>query len=249
MVQFESSFAAFQGRYRAAANRHGNPSELFVLSNVPVILEDRDSREALERELERIRPELLILDPLAAITTGDENDATAMGIVVRTLRGWRDAYGCAVLTVHHANKSKQEGNGRAGLKMRGSTALYASSEATISIERPNDDELKIHVRSEVKDGECPRPYVCEFHPATSSLQLTASAIYRAVTDDEIVAAVGTAESAGIDQDTLAAALGLSDRTIRARVQPLLGKRIGVKPRTGIGRTPILYVAQPEGGSS
>jgi len=62
-----------------------------------------------------------------------------------------------------------------------------------------------------RDGESPGPYVCEFDPATSGLQLTASAIYHAVTDDEIVAAVGTAESAGIDQDTLAAVLVSMER--------------------------------------
>jgi hypothetical protein len=220
------------------------PGGLHFLSNVPLTLEDPASRECIERELEAIKPDLLILDPLAAMTTGDENSATEMGVVVRTLRGWRDTYGCAIVTVHHANKSKTEGASRAGLKMRGSTALYASSEATISIERPNDDEPRIHVRSEVKDGESPKPYVCEFDPATSALRVSSETIHHTVTDDQIIAAVLTTKGEGIDQDTLAEALEVSDRTIRDRAKPLLGKRLWVKPGSGRGRQPIVYIGKP-----
>lgn len=244
LVQFESSMPSFQGRVRAAAQRHGAAPGLHVLSNVPIVLEDQASRERVERELEAVRPELLILDPLAAMTTGDENSATEMGVVVRTLRAWRDTYGCAILTVHHANKAKQEGNGRAGLKMRGSTALYASSEATISIERPDDDEPRIHVRSEVKDGESPRPYVCEFDPASSTLRVSSDTIHHVVTDDAIIAAVAAAKSEGIDQGSLAEALEISDRTVRDRVRVLVGKNIWVKPGTGRGRIPMVYVSKP-----
>lgn len=243
LVQFESSMPSFQGRVRAAAQRHGIANGLHVLSNVPVVLEDQASRERIERELEAVRPELLILDPLAAMTTGDENSATEMGVVVRTLRGWRDTYGCAILTVHHANKTKQEGAGRAGLKMRGSTALYGSSEATISIERPNDDEPRIHVRSEVKDGESPRPYVCEFDPASSTLRVSSDTIHHMVTDDAIVAVVAAAKAEGIDQGSLAEALEISSRTVRDRVRGLVGKKIWVKPGTGRGRIPMVYVSK------
>ena len=245
LVQFESSMPSFQARVRSMATRYGIvPPTIYFLSNVPVILEDEASRERIERELEQVKPELLILDPLAAMTTGDENSATEMGVVVRTLRGWRDTYGCAIVTVHHANKTKQEGNGRAGLKMRGSTALYGSSEATISIERPDDDEPRVHVRVEVKDGESPRPYICEFNPVGSDLRVTSETIHHMVADDQIIAAVAASKGEGIDQGTLAEALEISERTVRDRVRRLVGKQIWVKPGTGRGRTPIVYVSKP-----
>lgn len=228
LVQFESSLPSFQTRVRSMATRYGTiPSSIFFLSNVPVILEDEASRERIERELEQIRPELLILDPLAAMTTGDENSATEMGVVVRTLRGWRDTYGCAIVTVHHANKTKQEGNGRAGLKMRGSTALYGSSEATISIERPDDDENRVHVRVEVKDGESPKPYVCEFNPVGSDLQVTSDSIRRTISDDDLYGAL-PANGNRIPQAELAAILETSTKTIRSRMGALIqAERVGI----------------------
>lgn len=228
LVQFESSLPSFQNRIRSIAGRYGQiPSSMFFLSNVPVILEDQAGRERIERELETVKPELLILDPLAAMTTGDENSATEMGVVVRTLRGWRDTYGCAIVTVHHANKTKQEGTGRAGLKMRGSTALYGSSEATISIERPDDDESRVHVRVEVKDGESPKPYVVEFNPVGSELRVTSDGIRHTISDDDLYAALPS-NGNRIPQVELAAILETSTKTIRSRMGPLIqAGRVGI----------------------
>jgi hypothetical protein len=49
---------------------------------------------------------------------------------------------------------------------------------------------------------------------------------------------------GIDQDTLAEVLEVTDRTVRDRTRPLLGKKLWVKSGSGRGRQPTVYVARP-----
>ena len=65
-----------------------------------------------------------------------------------------------------------------------------------------------------------------------------------VTDDQIVATVQATKGEGMDQDTLAESLEIAERTIRRRVQPLLGKKLWVKPGSGRGQAPLVYIARP-----
>ena len=241
-VQLESSKAAFQNRIRSMASRYkAQPENLFLLSNEPLTLEDEKSRERIAAELEHVKPDLLILDPLAAITTGEENSATEMGNVVRWLRGWRDQYGCAILVVHHANKAAQTATGgRAGLKMRGSGVLYAASEVTISVERPDDDAPRVHVRVELKEGEGPKPYVCEFNPVGSEIRVVADTIRSHVSDDDLVAFIKSQKSGATRSDVIEH-FEIPYRTLTEHLKRLEGKRIWRMPGTGVGPEPAIYL--------
>ena len=156
LVQQESSFYAFQRRVEAVSKRYGATHELFILSNVGFDLTDETQSQKLEEEVRRVRPALLILDPFASFFSGDENSAKEVGGSVRLLRKWRDEYETAICIVHHSNK----GNGdRAGLRMRGSSALYAAAEVGIWMERKDDESsLSSRVKMELKEGEAPWPF-------------------------------------------------------------------------------------------
>lgn len=72
--------------------------------------------------------DVLILDTLHNATAGaDENSAKDAGITQAALRLLRDKLGCAVLLLHHANKS--------GASERGSTALRASCDTVLRAQK------------------------------------------------------------------------------------------------------------------
>lgn len=171
IVQQESSMAAYQGRLRSAARRYGECDNLFVISNQHFDLMDEGSVEKLENELRRLRPTLTVLDPLASLHSGDENSAKDMGLLVRTLRRLRDQYGTTIIVVHHANKSSGHvATQRGGMRMRGSSALYASSEATISMERTEDEDANTSkVMVELKEGTGATPFQIHLEPSTCLL--------------------------------------------------------------------------------
>ena len=72
--------------------------------------------------------DVLILDTLHNATAGsDENSAKDAAIIQRTMRELRDTLGCAIVLIHHANKS--------GTSERGSSALRASCDTVLRAQK------------------------------------------------------------------------------------------------------------------
>jgi hypothetical protein len=88
-----------------------------------------------------VGPDIVILDTLHGATAGaDENSARDMGVVLGSVRYIRAALGCAVLLVHHANKSGG---------YRGSSALHGAVDLMVRCEQ--DDGLRLSCEK-LKDG-------------------------------------------------------------------------------------------------
>lgn len=174
VVQQESSLGAFQVRVRNAAERFGESHNLFILSNKSLSLEDEAQIERLEAEIERIRPALVILDPLASFISGDENSASEMGAVIRLLRRLRDSYKTGFAVVHHSTKGTGKvSTDRGGMRMRGSSAFYAAAEAGLWVDRVDDESLRSKVRFELKESEAAEPVTVEMDPETTALSIAA----------------------------------------------------------------------------
>lgn len=165
LVQQESGFGAYQVRVSNVAKRFGPTDNLYIVSNKHLSLVREEDIEKLENEIARVRPAMLILDPLASFLLGqDENSAQHMGEVVGTLRRLRDDYGCAICIVHHNRKD--------GSAMRGSTALYNASEVTIRMQRTADREaLTSEVNIELKEFEGPMPFTVVLDSETGKLTM------------------------------------------------------------------------------
>ena len=79
-------------------------------------------RQAIEAEATGAR--LLILDTLRNFHSSDENNSTAMSILISCLRGIAARTGCAILFLHHTNKSSAiNGQGDMQQASRGSSVL------------------------------------------------------------------------------------------------------------------------------
>lgn len=244
LVQFESSRAHYQRRVRAIAERYAPaPEELYIVSNEPVLFEDPVSVQRVGVTLGDLRPHLVVLDPMAAMTTGEENSATEMGRVIRQLRAWRDEHGCAIAVVHHTKKREAgpASTGRSGDRLRGSSAFYAAAEWALWVDRVDDAASRIEIQVMQKESEARRPFAVEFSEQRAELRVVADEISVQVTDDELLEAiVGRKRRASVRD--IATDTGLSERTVRDRMTYLVGhKRAYIEEGSGRGRKPVIYV--------
>lgn len=163
IIQQESSKAAYRVRMQNAAVKYGDAPNLYVLSNYHMTLGEDATVERLETEIDRLRPAFVVLDPLASFIKGDENSAQAMGNdLIRLLRRLRDTYHTGFCIVHHSSKP----NGgvsidRGGMRLRGSSSLYAAAEAGMWVDRVDKELPRSRVVLEQKEAESPPPFQVE----------------------------------------------------------------------------------------
>lgn len=242
-IQEESSRSAFRDRLTAVGSRFGGvPESIRLITNKSVVLEDESWVERIEAALTRYKPDLVVLDPLASLTSGDENSSQEMGRVVRLLRGWRDRHGCAICVVHHSGKGSEKGGSkRSGEKMRGSSALHGASETALYLDRADDETPRITVKAEQKEDEPPKPFLCEFRSEGAQLVVLGDAILG--TDDDIRGALSARGEA-----TIAEVVSDLDGVVRAPVVRDRIKRmrdVSLKPGTGVGNKAGVYFLATE----
>ena len=95
----------------------------------------------LKATVEKVRPKLLLLDPLVRIWGADENSSQEIAALLGFLRTLQRRYRVAVLLVHHFTKRAHP---RLGQALRGSGDLWAWSDDNAYLVR-NADHLVLHV--------------------------------------------------------------------------------------------------------
>ncbi len=151
-----------------AAHAQYDAATFHVVPQVPLLL-DPTSVVELRGAVAEVKPALLVVDTLArSLAGGDENSATDVGHVVRTLDSIRAEYGTSSLILHHTNV--------AGDRERGSTALRGAADAMWKV--TGDFDGFTLSCDKLKDGEYPGESRHRFrqvgqsvvlHPSTSSL--------------------------------------------------------------------------------
>ena len=95
----------------------------------------------LAATLQRIKPRLLVLDPLVRLHSRDENSAGDVSGLLAFLRGLQREFGVAIAVVHHVRKSMSAG--QPGQALRGSGDLHAWSDSNLFLLRRNE-RLELH---------------------------------------------------------------------------------------------------------
>lgn len=87
--------------------------------------------------------DLLILDPLSDLHSGEEDKRDSMAPIMRRLRAIAQVLGCAVLFVHHAMKASADSTRRRpGQRMRGSSAIHGAVDFGIYLDFDDDKSDK-----------------------------------------------------------------------------------------------------------
>lgn len=107
---------------------------LHVITAPRLRLDQSRDRTRLFETARRLRPRLLILDPLVRLHGVDENNATEVAQLLSGMRDLQRRLDLAVVLVHHTRKSITPGM-QAGQGLRGSTDLHAFGDSNLYLRR------------------------------------------------------------------------------------------------------------------
>jgi hypothetical protein len=111
--------------------------ELHVIT-APVLRLDRGpDRARLWETTRRLRPRLLVLDPLVRLHSIDENHAGEVAELLAYFRGLQRQLDLAVLLVHHTRKNAA-GGVAAGTGLRGSSDIHAFGDSNLYLRRSQE---------------------------------------------------------------------------------------------------------------
>lgn len=75
-----------------------HPSRMLRFDNKNVI-------EELEKQIEIIKPKVIMIDPLYSTTSSTDNYMSDLANQMMVLKTWRDKYGCSFVIAHHSKKN------------------------------------------------------------------------------------------------------------------------------------------------
>lgn len=90
-----------------------------------------------------VHPSLVVIDTLNRSLAGSENDDRDMTAYVRATDAIREAFGCAVMVIHHC--------GHGGHHPRGHSALTGAADAQVSVKKMKSGNFEVAVEK-MKDG-------------------------------------------------------------------------------------------------
>ena len=155
----EDRLPLLRTRFEAIAQARGTVLDripLYLLDMTSLHLEAQKHVQRLEATLERLRPRLLILDPLVRVAAVDENSAAEVSALLGALRELQRRFQVAVLLVHHTRKASGTSATQA---FRGSGDFGAWSDSNLII-RSRRDELVLTL--EHRSAPAPEPLVLHF---------------------------------------------------------------------------------------
>jgi hypothetical protein len=105
-----------------------------VLHRFGVLLEDESTFQALLATVAEASRPILILDPLAAIMAGNENDTKEAGVFVQRLRALQRASPELLLVIlHHTSKAGSRGDASSSYAARGSSQFSAWADTQLNL--------------------------------------------------------------------------------------------------------------------
>jgi len=179
--------------------------EIHVIT-ASVLRLDRDpDRERLQATTRRLRPRLLLLDPLVRLHGIDENHAGEVAELLAFFRSLQRQFDLSVVLVHHTRKNAA-GGVAAGLGLRGSSDIHAFGDSNLYLRRTRDHVV---LSSEHRAA-----------PASPAVRLELIATDAATTHLEVVAEESEGRRRGLEEhvlDLLADGVVLTRATLRARL--------------------------------
>jgi hypothetical protein len=109
---------------------------IYVVTADALRLDQEGDQQRLRRTVERLRPCMLLLDPLVRLHAVNENSAGEISTLLAYFRQLQRAFQCAVVIVHHSRKNGSAT--RPGQTLRGSGDLHAFGDSNLYVRRNRD---------------------------------------------------------------------------------------------------------------
>lgn len=153
MIQFEVSEWRFRSRVLSIAEAWKIPMDndlpLYFLTLPSLRLDSRGGLLEIKKLIKTFRAEVVILDPMVKIHTGDEKEQAEMQNLLNTIDEMIDELNIAVVLVHHLNKSS---DAEAWARIRGSSYIPGWADSLLILDRATA-EAKPLVRAFLRNGE------------------------------------------------------------------------------------------------
>jgi len=133
----EDALRAVRERIEGMARHRGLDLEVVRIHVItaPVLrLDYKRDRTRLWETVRRLRPRLLVLDPLVRLHGIDENHAGDVAELLAYIRSLQREFGLSVLLVHHTRKNAADGVA-AGQGLRGSGDIHAFGDSNLYLRR------------------------------------------------------------------------------------------------------------------
>lgn len=114
---------------------------LCYLCRAPLVLNDQDHREALREEVERHRPDLLVLDSALSLAGIDPNDNGAVAEFMSWVRQLAEDHDLVVIVLHHESKSQVNAGRSTAAAARaalGAMSWRGQADLHVSVELPRE---------------------------------------------------------------------------------------------------------------
>jgi AAA domain len=228
----EDALPAVRERIEGMAQHRGldlDQVEIHVITT-PVLRLDQDrDRTRLWETIRRLRPRLLVLDPLVRLHGIDENHAGDVAELLGYFRLLQRQLGLSVLLVHHTRKNGADG-AASGQGLRGSGDIHAFGDSNLYLRRT---EGHLILSSEHRAA-----------PASSPVYLQLVATDAATTHLEVITQPDDENGCSLEEQVLNL-LAQSETLTRTRLRDALavnnerlGKALDALERAGrISRTP------------
>lgn len=129
-----------------AINRKSIEQNLFIKSGTTIRLDLQHSFDAFYREIEKLKPNLIIVDSFATFHTKEENNRKDIQEVLERVKQIRNDFGCAFLFVDHEGKSvfSDEDKTPSMAKMVGSIGKPAAAEYVLTVRKEVEDASMVY---------------------------------------------------------------------------------------------------------
>lgn len=112
--------------------------DLHLIDTPTLRLDASEDQARLIQAISRLKPRLLILDPLVRLHSLDENSATDISSLLGWLRALARTHQLAIVVVHHMSKKSRR---QLGQSLRGSSDLHAWADSSAYLTRQQDKLL------------------------------------------------------------------------------------------------------------
>jgi DNA-binding transcriptional ArsR family regulator len=149
----------------AVADIDGDTWQIPSMPDIPIYIhpsrklrfDNKKVIEELEKQIETIKPKVIMIDPLYSTTASTDNYMSDLANQMMVLKTWRDKYGCSFVIAHHSKKNLDP-DSTAREDSWGSQFLNAFLEAGWQIRRnPKlaQNEIVVRRHSKVMGNQAP----------------------------------------------------------------------------------------------
>lgn len=106
------------------------------------------SYEAFKKEIERVKPDVIIVDSWITFHTKSDNDRTEIQKVLDRLKTLREAYGCSFIFINHENKAAYqdavEHQEPSAGRMSGTIGIVAAAESILTVKKTDSFSSNVY---------------------------------------------------------------------------------------------------------